>query len=358
MAGRVTLADVSKRAGVGIATVSRALAPQDHPDVSTETRARIRLVADELGYRPSVTARALRNHDYRAVSIMVPEETWGWFDSAVRGASAAADEHGYRTLVQPYANPGQYSPGNDAPRAETPARPSTAASLVSSLVEVPAEGLLIFGSAYDADVVEEARRLRLPFVAIDDVAHEVLVPTVVTDSRAGARIGVEHLLSLGRRKIAYVGSDYDAYYVRERQLGYRAALADAGISFDPDLMVTCPDTNDESLRVHPNFDGFLASQPGIDAIFCEADQIAAAVLRSLRVVGLSVPQDISVVGFDDERAALLVDPPLTSVRQPYEELGRRALDILLKAIRGESVPVGRELVPPRLVVRQSTASVT
>jgi LacI family transcriptional regulator len=215
--------------------------------------------------------------------------------------------------------------------------------------------LLIFGSAFDADVVEEARRLRLPFVAIDDVAHDVLVPTVVTDSRAGARLGVEHLLSLGRRKIAYVGSDYDAYYVRERRLGYRDTLANAGISFDPALIVTCPDTLDESLRVHPNFDRFLASRPDIDAIFCEADQIAAAVLRSLRIAGLSVPTDISLVGFDDERAALLVDPPLTSVRQPYEELGRRAVDTLLSAIRGESVPVGRQLVPPRLVVRESTA---
>ena len=358
MAGRVTLSDVSKRAGVGIATVSRALAPQDHPDVSPETRARIRLVADELGYRPSVTARALRNHDYRAVSIMVPEETWGWFDSAVRGAFAAADEHGYRTLVQPFANPGQYSPGNGFRGANSSAGPSTAASLVSSLVEVPAEGLLIFGSAHDAEVVEEARRLRLPFVAVDDVAHEVLVPTVVTDSRAGARLGVEHLVSLGRRRIAYVGSDYDAYYVRERQLGYRDALADGGISFDPALVVTCPDTINESLRVHPNFEALLASRPDIDAVFCEADQIAAPVLRSLRVAGLSVPADVSVVGFDDERAALLLDPPLTSVRQPYEELGRRALDTLLKAIRGESVPVGRELVPPRLVVRESTAAVT
>src|SRR5580765_5504559 len=274
MAGRVTLADVSKRAGVGIATVSRALAPQDHPDVNSETRARIRLVADELGYRPSVTARALRNHDYRAVSIMVPEETWGWFDPAVRGAFAAADESGYRTLVQPFANPGQYSPRNDARRAGSPGRSSTAASLVSSLVEVPAEGLLIFGSAYDAKVVEAARRLRLPFVAIDDVAHEVLVPTVVTDSRAGARLGVEHLLSLDRRKIAYVGSDYDAYYVKERRLGYRAALADAGVAFDPALMVTCPDTLDQSLPVYPNFERFLASRPDIDGIFCEADQIA------------------------------------------------------------------------------------
>lgn len=355
MKRRVTLADVSKEAGVGIATVSRALAPQDHPDVNAETRTRIRQVADQLGYRPSVTARALRNHDYHAVSVMVPEAIWGWWEPAVRGAYAAAGERGYRTLVQPFANLERHSAVDVAQRTLPYAGPSTAAALVASLIEVPAEGLLIFGSADDADVVEAARRLRLPFVSIDDVAHEVLVPTIVTDSRAGARLGVEHLLSLGRRKIAYVGSDYDAYYVKERRLGYRDALSGAGISSDPALIVTCTDTTNESLRTHPEFDRFIASHPDIDAIFCEADQIAVPVLRSLRAAGLSVPTDISVVGFDDERAALLVDPPLTSVRQPYEELGRRALDTLVRAIRGESVRPERELIAPRLAIRESTA---
>ncbi|MEY9853135.1 LacI family transcriptional regulator [Leifsonia sp. EB41] len=353
MARRVTLADVSKEAGVGIATVSRALAPQDHPDVSADTRLRIRAVADRLGYRPSVTARALRTSDYRAVSILLPEGIWGWWDPAVRGATAAAHELGYRVLVQPFATAER--PAEEGPRTLPYAGPSTAAAIVASLVEVPTEGLLIFGSADDAGVADAAHRLRLPVMTIDDVAEDLVLPTIVTDSRLGARQGVEHLLGLGRRNIAYVGSDYSAFYVKERLLGYRDALADAGIPYREQLVIACADTVDESQRTYPEFEHFLASSPEIDAIFCEADEIAAPVLRSLRAAGRSVPTDVSLVGFDDERAALIVDPPLTTVRQPYEELGRRALDALLTLIGGGNVGLGRELVPPKLVVRDSTA---
>ncbi|GAA4156602.1 LacI family DNA-binding transcriptional regulator [Leifsonia shinshuensis] len=350
---RVTLADVSKEAGVGIATVSRALAPQDHPDVSAETRSRIRAVADRLGYRPSVTARALRTSDYHAVSILLPEGIWGWWDPAVRGATAAADRLGYRVLVQQFANPEHTA--DEGLRTLPYAGPSNAAAIVASLVEVPTEGLLIFGSADDTGVAEAARRLRLPIMTVDDVAQDLVLPTIVTDSRVGAREGVEHLIGLGRRKIAYVGSQYDAFYVKERLLGYRDALAGAGIPFREELVIPCAYTIDESRRTYPEFDRFLESEPDIDAIFCEADEIAAPVLRSLRAAGRSVPDEISVVGFDDDRPAVIVDPPLTTVRQPYEELGRRALDALLRLIAGDTIPIGRELVPPSIVVRDSTA---
>lgn len=355
MPRRVTLADVSREAGVGVATVSRALSPQDHPDVNAETRTRIRQVADRLGYRPSFTARALRNHDYHAVSIMLPEGLWGWWEPAVRGAYAAADEVGYRTLVQPFASDERLSE-DGRPRLPY-AGPSTAAAVVASLIEVPTEGLLIFGSADDANVVETAHRLRLPIVSIDDVAESVLVPTIVTDSRAGARLGVEHLLGLGRRKIAYVGGDYSAHYMTQRLLGYREALSGAGLEFDPNLVVACANTIDETLPTYPEFDRFFATNPDVDAIFCEADQVAAPVLRSLRAAGKSVPNDVSIVGFDDERAALIVDPPLTTIRQPYEELGRRAFSTLLEGINGGSISPGRDLLEPHLVVRDSTAPV-
>jgi Transcriptional regulators len=296
----------------------------------------------------------LRSSDYHAVSILLPEGIWGWWDAAVRGASVAADELGYRVLVQPFtARPRK----TEEPQHTLPyAGPSTAAAVVASLIQVPTEGVLIFGSADDAGVAEAAQRLRLPIMSIDDVAETLAIPTLVTNSKLGARLAVEHLISLGRRNIAYIGSDYDAFYVRERFLGYREALADAGIVYQEQLVIRCADSIDESKRTYPEFDRFLESGVTVDAVFCETDQIAAPVLRSLRASGRSVPSEVSVVGFDDERAALVVDPPLTTVHQPYEELGRRSLSALFEIIGGASIPVSRELLDPHLVIRESTSS--
>lgn len=185
------------------------------------------------------------------------------------------------------------------------------------------KGILILGSADDVEVKDAAGRLRLPIVAIDDAADNVLMPTVGTDSRAGVRLAVEHLLATGRRRIAYLRSDFDLFYTREREAGYVNALRDAGLLNDPRLIVTCKDTGSSATTTYPELDRFLASGASFDALVLEGDNLAVPALRALRRAGLSVPDDVAVVGFDDDRLARIIDPPLTTVRQPYE-LGRVA----------------------------------
>ncbi|WP_223693584.1 LacI family DNA-binding transcriptional regulator [Leifsonia poae] len=337
MAHRVTLADVSRAAGVGIATVSRALATEPHRDVSPATRKRIREVADELGYRPSVAARALRSGGYHALSVVVPGNTWGWWEPVVRAAFQNADAHGYQVLVHPVAG-----------------RPGGAAAVIESLGNVPTEGALLFGSADDRAVHDAAQHVRLPLVAIDDVSEEVLVPTIGADSHGGAFDAVTHLVRSGRRRIAYVGSDNAAMFARDRLRGYRDALDAAGIVADEGVVVLCRDSEDESVERYPEVDELLRAHPEIDAIFCEFDLIAAPVLRSLRAVGRAVPSDVALMGFDDERAAQLLDPTLSTIRQPYEDMGARAVDVLLRMVAGEPVPAERELLPTTLRLRRSS----
>jgi LacI family transcriptional regulator len=333
---RVTLADVSKAAGVGIATVSRALAAEPHPDVSPGTRERIREVADRLGYRPSVTARALRSGGYHALSIVVPDYEWGWWEPAVRSAFQAADMRDHHVIVHPIAG-----------------REGGATSVIDSLASIPTDGLLIFGSAGDPAVRDAAHRLRLPVVAIDDVSRSVLLPTICADSRSGAAEAVGHLLATGRRRIAYIGSDGAAAFAEERLRGYHDAHESAGVQADPALMISCRNAVDESLLTFPEVDRLLDERPDIDAIFCEFDLMAAAVYRSLRSAGKRIPEDVAVMGFDDERAAQLLDPPLSTMRQPYQDMGASAVELLLRAIGGESLPVERRLVRTTLVLRQS-----
>jgi len=335
MARRVTLADVSKAAGVGIATVSRALAAEPHPDVSAATRERIRSVADELGYRPSVTARILRNGGYRALSVIVPDDLWGWWEPVVVSAFHAADERGYHVLVHPIAG-----------------QQGGAAGVIAALANIPTDGILIFGSTTDPGVKDAADALRLPIVAIDDALKDTILPTISVDNVQGARMAVEHLVNQGRRSIAYVGSAGDAAFSSDREQGYREAVAAAGLPVDDALVVHCTDSENESLVTFPEFDAFLAAHPEIDAIFCEFDLMAAPVLRTLRRAGRTVPDDIALIGFDDERAAQLVDPPLTTIRQPYEEMGALAVATLVDRANTTGA-AERILVTPTLKRRQS-----
>lgn len=340
---RVTLADVSRAAGVSIATASRALSPREHPDVSPETRERLREVADDLGYRPSVAARAFRSRDFRAVSIIVPDGQWGWWEPAVRAAFGAARERGCNTFVQP----------TTALRGDS----GDVADVVAALAEVPTEGVLLIGSAADSRMLASAEALRLPVVAIDNSADEVVVPTLAADSGRGVQLAVQHLLDIGRRRIAYVGADGDLLFQRERRESHRATLAAAGITADPELVVQDASADDTAVDVLPAFEALLASGAAVDAVLCESDRAAVQVLRSLRRARLRVPEDVSVVGFDDSQLAVALDPPLTTVRQPYEQLGRAAVELLLEQIAGATAPVGRTLLAPTLTMRMSTQRV-
>lgn len=337
---RVTLNDVSRTAGVSIATASRALSPREHPDVSRETRERLRAVADELGYRPSLAARAFRRRDFHAVSIVVPDGQWGWWEPAVRAAYGAARAQGCNAFVQP----------TTALRDDS----GDVADVIAALAEVPTEGVLLFGSAADSRMLASAETLRLPVVAIDNAADEVVVPTFAADSRRGVQLAVEHLLDLGRRRIAYVGSDGDLLFQRERRESHRSTLVAAGITADPELVVQDLSADDPAVDVLPAVEALLASDASVDAVLCESDAVAASVLRSLRRAGRRVPEDVSVVGFDDSPLALALDPPLTTVHQPYEQLGRDAIELLLQQIDGAQAPVGRTRLAPTLTVRAST----
>lgn len=342
MAHKVTLADVSRAAGVGIATVSRAMG--DHPDVSEATRDRVRSIATELGYRPSVAARALRSGGFHAISAIVPNAGWGWWEPVIRAAHAAANAQGYQLLVHPADSEGSL------------------AATVDGLSRIPTEGVIVI-SVPDQDAVRKAcDRIPLPAVAIDDTSTHTRFPTVSAANREGARKVVEHLVTTGRRSIAMVRGRLgvrdpmwgDGAFLEERTLGYRDALTAAGIEVQEELIIDVADPFVETRATFPEVDALLDDGPQIDAIFCAADLMAASVLRSLRRAGLRVPADVAIAGFDDERAAVLVDPQLTTARQPYEEMGRIAVEMLLRTITGEPVPEQRSELATELIVRAST----
>jgi LacI family transcriptional regulator len=340
---RVTLADVSRAAGVGAATVSRALG--DHPDVSAATRQRVREVAQHLGYRPSIAARALRGGGFRAISAIVPDSAWGWWEPVIHSAFDAAAEAGYQLMVHPIAG-----------------IEGGAASVVDGLASMPTEGVIVISVPDQASVRRACDDIGLPAVAIDDTAPDIQFPTVSPRNREGARAVVTHLIEQGRSSIALLRatlSPADAQwgaglFIDEREAGYRQAHADAGIAVDESLIIDVAQPFAETANTWPELDALLDGDKRIDGLFCIADLMAPPAYRTLRAHGLSIPDDVAVAGFDDERAALLVDPQLTTVRQPYRELGSTAVRLLLQAIHGEAVPNVRHELDTEVVLRASS----
>jgi len=341
MPRKVTLTDVSRAAGVGIATVSRAMG--DHPDVSAATRDRIRAVAQELGYRPSVAARALRRGGFHAVSVIVPDNLWGWWEPVVRSTFETASAAGYQVLVHPVA-------GTEGGLA----------AVIEGLANVPTEGVIVISVPDQQSVREACDRIGIPGVAIDDASLDIHFPSISAANYEGAAEVVRHLVSLGRSRIAFLGTaGYangpawgETRFMREREQAYRDVLTAAGLRIDESLLIET--TFDETAPGCPELGALLDHGVQIDAVFCAFDQLAAPALRELARRGLSVPGDVAVAGFDDERTATLVNPQLTTARQPYEEMGRAAAELLLQAVAGETPELKRYEYPTQLIERAST----
>lgn len=333
---RPTLADVARSAGVGKATASRALAATRHPDVGEETRARIWAAAEELGYRPSSTARALRTGRFHSLSVVVPYSLVEWLEPTLKGAGEEAARAGYQLMVHP-VDP--YGEG--------------VGPLLDRLGDIPTDALVMVDPAMTPEQEERLRAVERPVVFFDDQADHPWAANIRAANLDGGYQVTKHLVECGRRRIAVVAPPGGMRFVSDRIAGYRAALAEAGMSASDELVITVDDPCSRPEALSIEMAPLMDAAP-FDAVFAISDYLAAVVLRALRKAKLRVPDDVSVAGFDDERAAILVDPPLTTVRQPTAEMGRLAVRLAVRAAEGEPVQPEVHELPVELVVRESS----
>lgn len=334
---RVRIDDIAAVVGLGRATVSRAL--NGRSEVSSATRDRVLHAAAELGYVPTAAAHALRTGRTRCLGLLLPSVRWPWIVDVLQGVTDRVAEAGY-TLVL-YSTAAGESAERDFVERALPSRP------VDGLLLVVPPGML--GS------IRDLARHGMPVVVLDDRGHRPDLPSVSSADADGGRIAARHLLGLGRRRIAVITGPMDFGCCQERLAGYRAALGEAGIPYDEQLVV----------RSDFRFDGGRAaieqldrSGQSYDAVFAMNDLMALGALTEL---GDRVPHDVSVVGFDDIEAASLTRPALTTVHQPLYELGETAVRMVLDAIdstASRTAGAVRERVelPVRLVVRESCGS--
>lgn len=336
---RPTSRDIARLADVSQATVSRAL--RDSPLVNLETRERIKAIAEQLHYRTDRRAAGLRTRRSHTLALLIFEEASDdapinpFFLSMLGHITRAASRRGLDVLVsfQQLSNDWHtdYELSNRA------------------------DGLILLGYG---DYLTSAPRLHqlaesgARFVIWGPIMAGMPGRYVCSDNRDGAEQAVRHLLSLGRRNIAYVGSASDHWpEFQLRHAGYAQALRDAGLEPDPRLQVEAQSSEAAGYQAGR---ALLESGAGFDAVFAASDRIAIGIIGALHDHGRSVPHDVAVVGFDDIAAAAHFNPPLTTVQQDTQRAGEMIVDNLLRMIAGETAESA--LIEPRLVVRASCGS--
>ena len=332
MVGRATIDDVAARSGVSTATVSRVLSGS--VPARPETRERVLAAARELGYRPSGIARALKLRETRTLGLIITDITNPFYPQVVRAVEAAAQERGYGIVLA--------NGGDDAARE---------LEHLDRLVERRVDGIVIASSRMTRRHAETLRATAVPVVLVNDTVAGSGLPAVTTAHRHGARMAAMHLVELGHRQIGHISAPSEHPAAGQRRQGVRDALRGAGL--DGPLIAI----GDGRVAGGASAAEALIAG-GVTGIVAYNDLTAIGAIRALRRAGIGVPKEVSVVGFDDIDLAAWTDPPLTTIRQPIDELGRWAVEHLADLIGGRgtrrpSVPV---LLEPELVVRGSTGS--
>jgi LacI family transcriptional regulator len=327
---RARMRDVAQAARVDQSIVSRVLRNDPHLKIRPETRERVLRAAAELNYRPNAAARSLRTARTMMIGMVVPDLANVVYERIARGVSERAVPAGYVVMV-------------------------AAGSAGMQLGEIAGrvDGLLFGGATDEATAPGEVEDDGVPMVLVNR-RERWGVPTATVDDQAGTALAARHLIALGHTRIAHIGGPHNADTGRRRLLGFRRAMEAASLEVPEEFVVEARYDEESGYAATARL---LEASPRPSAIVASNLLGAVGAMAAVSAAGLRIPQDVSLVGFHDAALAAYLNPPLTTVRMPLEEMGRRAVDGLLALMRGESDVDDVEVrEPPELVVRGSTAA--
>jgi DNA-binding LacI/PurR family transcriptional regulator len=332
---RVNIRDVARLAGVSVATVSRVVNGSDDP-VREETRSRVMQAVERLHFYPNDLARGLFQVRTNTIGVIVPDASNPYYPEIVRGIEQVAADNNYAVIfcnVDHQVDKQRY--------------------YLNVLMQKRVDGIIGVGGDYNyrqSQAALESMDMNLVLIGRHD---ELDYPTIETPDFEGGRRAAEHLIALGHRRIAYLMGSAKSLASSDRRDGYLNALVAVGIVPDPSLIVAGNYQEESGYRVGHTL---LALAEPPTAIIAANDRMALGVLAAAADLGISVPDFVSVIGFDDITASSYVRPSLTTVQSPGHHAGRKAMEIMLGVIAGEDVP-RRTVMPCDLVVRQSTGPV-
>ena len=323
-----TIRDVAKRAGVAPITVSRVVNNDGY--VSAETRRRVEQAIAELDYIPNGLGPSLRSKRTSTLALVISDITNPFWTTVVRGAEDAANKRGYHVII-----------GN------TDESPQKQEEYLTFLLKKQVDGFLLVPASLRS--VDSLRRRRTPFVVLDRRIPDAPVDTVYGESEAGAYALTQHLIELGHERIAILTGAQDVSTAVDRVSGYQRALQEAGLREQVYWGEYTQQSGSDLTKLA------LSARPRPTAIFAANNFVAIGVMRVLRDVGLRVPEDISVVSFDDLPAAITIDPFFTVAAQPAYEMGKQATELLLARLAGDAPEKPQEIVfPVEIIIRKSS----
>jgi LacI family repressor for deo operon, udp, cdd, tsx, nupC, and nupG len=328
--------DVARLAEVSTATVSRALATPER--VSPQARARVMKAIATVGYVPNPAARTLRSQKTNMVLVVLPNLDNIFFSKILRGIEEALFDAGYGMII-----------------GDLDGSPEKEAHFAAFLGAGQVDGALLlnghlFGQSRDGK--GPAMKTSVPLVALCEAIPGADIPQIEVDNREASCRMTGYLASLGHRRIAYVRGPAENVLEHERLEGYRDGLKQAGIAYDPGLILP----GDYSLEAGVQAGRTIAARRvRPSAVFCSNDEMAVGLMQALVAAGIGIPGDISVAGFDDIELAAVVQPSLTTIRQPRREIGQRGALVLVGLLQGRAAPA-RVRLETELVIRASTAA--
>jgi DNA-binding LacI/PurR family transcriptional regulator len=329
----LSIKDIARAANVSHSTVSRAL--RNSPLVNFETAEQIRKIARDANFRISAVARSLATGRTHTFGVVVTTIADPFAAEVVQGIEEEANNHGYSVIL---ANSG--------------ANPEREMKVVHSFEERRVDGILVMSSRVGNLYLGHFAEMKVPIVLINNQHPEEFVYSVMIDNVGASEQATRHLIDLGHRRIAYIGDRGGFQSDSERREGYKKALASVDIAYAPELIRQADSTPDTAMQA---VDQLLALDEPPTALFCYNDITAVGALLAARRHGCKVPDDLSVMGFDDLPLASYLNPTLTTIRQPMRDMGRQATSILFRLLDGAAVENSAR-VRGELIFRESTSA--
>ncbi|HEY0753890.1 MAG TPA: LacI family DNA-binding transcriptional regulator [Ktedonobacteraceae bacterium] len=331
LAQDITIFDVAEKAGVSHSTVSRVL--NNKNNVSAKTRERVLYTMEQLGYVGNIHARRLAGGSSRVIGLLVDHLNTGYTDKLLRGIDEALEAHGYNLMLY-----------------TTHRQKTREAAYVATMTQGFADGLILIVPRNEKAYLETLQQRKFPYVLIDYQGYNRHIPSIITTNRKGGYDATAYLIETGHQRIGFITGEMAYGCASERLAGYRAALEDYHIAFDPELVSEGNFLQPQGYQCAYQLLG-LPHAP--TALFVSNDVMAFGAMEAARELGLRIPADLSIIGFDDISQAAHMHPPLSTVRQPLEEMGRSAVNLLCKYIANPLDEIERVELSTRLVIRES-----
>jgi len=327
--------EVAERADVSVTTVSHVV--NDTRPVSQALQERVLFAMDELDYRPNRLARSLRRGETHTIGVIVPDSANPFFAEVARGVEDASFEERYNVIL--------CNSDGDLEKELLYTNVLTAKQV---------DGILFVAAGVSTEHIRALQEDRVPLVVVDRTIPDVSVDEVLTDNIHGGEMVTSHLIDLGHRRIGCITGPSDVTPSADRVAGYQKALRDADIPIDESIILR---GDFQYSSGHQVAHELLGMDDPPTAVFACNDLMAVGVISAARELGLRVPEDLSVAGFDDVPLASFTNPPLTTIAQPKYEMGALATRLLLERMQDHDNSPRHELLSTRLVIRQSTAPV-